>query len=180
MSKPSLQHRNPRLLLQKQSHRRAWPQLPVLSITPESTELTLSEEAVQTLFRSVPMDSLKAWAAHAEKCVRCWVQIKTEPKSETDLRQLIESSGIGRGKGTPTSPSGIFYGPKLSGEAVTQPHIRQPSFRVEHLRKCFKSVLNSRDDPLSIHEGGAVVIFDGGKAGPNQQVPSSESLVMHA
>ena len=81
---------------------------------------------------------------------------------------MIETSGIGRGKGTPTSPIGIFYDPKLSGEAVTEPHIRQPSFRVEHVRKCTKSVLNSRDDPLSIHEGDACVLFDGGKPGPNQ------------
>ena len=53
-----------------------------------------------------------------------------------------------------------------SGESVTAPHLRPPSFRKEHAQKGIKAVMASRGRGEEVHEGDVFFVYDAGKMGP--------------
>ena len=110
------------------------------------------------------VDDLAQYVEKAEKIVKRSIQF-IEPPTNGSLNQVIEQTTVGKMVGDISSPIGIVYDIKLSGEPSSKPAVRVPPLNEEHLKAMISNVMQSRSDPTTIAEGDQYIFKDGSKHG---------------
>lgn len=112
----------------------------VEALTTPSDSLTVVEQLVQT----APEDAQSTWMAAADRLARQYTRLVVMPQTEGALVDDIKSSALGTLLGEPTGIFFIHYDVKLSGEAVTSPHIRICPFQDDLYKQMAGAVLTAR------------------------------------
>ena len=111
------------------------------------------------------IEDLAHYVGKADKIVKRSLQIIELPSTKGGLCKIIEQTTVGKLVGTGSSPIGIVYDHKLSGESSSKPAVRVPPLNEEHLKAMISSVMSSRIDPTTISDGDQYIFADGGKPG---------------
>ena len=110
------------------------------------------------------VDDLAQYVEKAQKIVKRSIQF-IEPPTNGSLNQIIEQTTVGQIVGDISSPIGIVYDVKLSGEDSSKPAVRVAPLNEEHLKAMISNVMQSREDPTTIAEGDQYIFKDGSKHG---------------
>lgn len=111
-------------------------------------------------------DKILKYRAMAMHTVKTRIKLIVEPSSDEAFATAIADTSIGQLRGDSQKKILCLYDIKKSGESVTAPHLRPPSFRKEHAQKGLRAVMASRGKKEEVHEGDAFFVYDAGKMGP--------------
>ena len=111
-------------------------------------------------------DKILKYRAMAMHTVKTRIKLIVEPSSDEAFATAISDTSIGQLRGDSQKRVLCMYDIKKSGESVTAPHLRPPSFRKEHAQKGIKAVMASRGRGEEVHEGDVFFVYDAGKMGP--------------
>ena len=131
-----------------------------VAVIEERFEKLIKDQEPETV------DKLKHFRNYAKTLMKTHVKFIVEPSSETDLAKQIAASAAGqvRGDASQGKYCGIVYDVRMSGETITCPNHRIPSFRNCHFKKLALSTIRSKG-ATEINEGDLFLVFDGGKHG---------------
>jgi len=114
-------------------------------------------------------DSGDAAKERAARKVRAHVRLLAEPASENALVEAIRSTPAGAfsAGGSEKVFTAIVFDAPSCGEAMSQPHLRQPPLRDAQLKKLVWAALRGRNPAgeLKLKPRDQVVMFDGGTHG---------------
>ncbi len=107
------------------------------------------------------------WVNYTVRTVTAHVKlISAENMSEGQLASAIVASPLGSLRGLAGATYiGVLCDPKLSGEAVTAPHIRVPPFRQDQITHLLGAATQARGTTGVVAAGDVYFIPDGGKHG---------------
>ena len=110
-------------------------------------------------------DKILKYRAMAMHEVKTRIKLIVEPSSDEAFATAIADTSIGQLRGDSQKKILCLYDIRKSGESVTAPHLRPPSFRKEHAQKGLRAVMASRGRSEEMHEGDVFFVYDAGKMG---------------
>ncbi|OLP81256.1 hypothetical protein AK812_SmicGene38225 [Symbiodinium microadriaticum] len=117
-------------------------------------------------------DKILKYRAMAMHEVKTRIKLIVEPSSDEAFATAIADTSIGQLRGDSQKKILCLYDIRKSGESVTAPHLRPPSFRKEHAQKGLRAVMASRGRSEEMHEGDVFFVYDAGKMGNERAISS--------
>ena len=115
------------------------------------------------------VEAQSRWWGFAGDLIRKFVELAPVPRSDTELRECMEGSIVYK---TDIKDEKRFdlhiYNSKMDGECKTQPVLRMPVLRSNHLQRCIKASLLARthgstEEDVEIPEKSMFMFLDGYK-----------------
>ena len=143
---------------------------PLATSTPTPADInTPIEEALSNMAE----DTRAQWEAAAARLARQYTKVVVCPANLAALVPEVQSSCLGKANGDLTGLVIFHFDVKLSGEAITTPHLRIPPFQDKFYEKLVSTILEARwhgnsDQKPSLNVGEVALLLDGGRHGtPN-------------
>ncbi|CAJ1450695.1 unnamed protein product, partial [Effrenium voratum] len=109
---------------------------------------------------------LERFVTKASRLVTSHVQLVTMEMSETELADALSNTPALQVSGTQgLQYCALLLDSKLSGEAVTSPHIRTPAYAEDAFRKLVAAFTKAKGSCGSVLPGSLVMVADAGKMG---------------